>query len=107
MIPVTTTTRTAYNSATNTIEKADLNGMNMLIEAIACIDKSITKDGIVSVLPKDLHLGPKRNAHYNYNSVHGYDLCNLCGKKVARTKDGAVRKHSCTNKRRIQVEENN
>lgn len=107
MTPVTTTTCAAYNIATNTIEESDLNGMNMLIEAIACIDKSITNDGIVSVLPKDIHLGPKRSAYYKYNSVHGYDLCNLCGKKVARTKDGAMRKHNCTNKRKIQVKENN
>lgn len=73
------------------------NGMNMLLEAIASIDQSITNNHIVSILPSDLGCGTK-NTYYNYTSVHGYDLCSMCGKKVALTKDGAVRKHRCIKK---------
>lgn len=72
-------------------DASDFNGMNMLLEAVACIDH---KDCIVSVLPNDA-LEVKTNNYYNYTSVHGYDLCKVCGKKVALTKDGALRKHRC------------
>ena len=69
----------------------DLNGMNMLLEAIASIDQ-FTNNHIVSILPGDLTSGTK-NTYYTYTSVYGYDLCSVCDKKVALTKDGAVRKH--------------
>ena len=89
------TTHTPSFTSIESKDSTDLNGMNMLLEAIACIDNSIiTTSDIMSVLPPHLKLEAK-NTYYNYNSVHGYDLCNLCGKKVALTKDGAVRKHRC------------
>ena len=84
-------------SSVKSNDPKDLNGMNMLLEAIASIDQSITNDHIVSILPSDLTCGTK-NTYYNYTSVHGYDLCSMCGKKVALTKDGAVRKHRCIKK---------
>lgn len=70
--------------------------MSMLLEAIASVDKPIIKNpDIVTVLPSNIKLQPKNMSYYTYNSVHGYDLCNICGKKVALTKEGAVRKHRC------------
>ena len=76
--------------------KAD-NGINMLIKAVACVDKSIANDNnIVHVLPPDINTKVKKNnISYNYTSVHGYDYCIVCAKKVALTKDGALRKHQC------------
>ena len=79
-------------------DASHLNGMLMLLEAIACIDNSITNilpnESLVHVLPKDIAVG-KKNNDYNYTSVHGYELCNACGKKVALTKDGTLRRHRC------------
>ena len=104
METTTTTTCGPHRMAAKPNDTSDLNGMNMLLEAIACIDNTITKDCIVKVLPNeqfvhvipnDIAIGVKTNSYYNYTSVHGYDLCNVCGKKVALTKEGALRKHRC------------
>ena len=83
----------------------DSNGMNMLLEAIASID-SITNDHIRSILPRSGLTYGTKNTHYHYTSVHGYDLCSSCGKKVALTKDGAVRKHRCIKKEETYIYDN-
>lgn len=108
----TTTTCGSHRMAAKPNDASDLDGMNMLLEAIACIDDTITKDCIVlpnerfvHVLPKDIAIGVKNNNYYNYTSVHGYDFCSACGKKVALTKDGALRRHRCIHKKKECIPE--
>ena len=90
------TTSALHFVAVRQEDAPNTNGMHMLLEAIACIDESIPNDRIIGVLPHDLNIGGK--SYYTYTSVHGYELCAQCGKKVALTKDRVIRKHRCFKK---------
>ena len=86
------------------------DGLNLLLEAIdRCenetkVSLSYTGSNSFSLCNMtEYYVSIKKNARVEgnisvsgYRSIHGYGLCELCGKKIALTNKNELRRHVCS-----------